>query len=126
MGSITVSYLYEADNPYTILAHAIVGFYRPAEVLRILADDAYIATLILKETRSADIGGRFLDCVIEDILAHKKRMEYMHRLDELSSYFYQNLDKDRLRKEIRLALIEAGISIPDDYSTAGNVSSQDT
>ena len=105
-------YLYDFDNPYRILAQVIVGFYRPADVLRLLTDEDYLANEILKETRQADIGGWFLDCIIEDILAHKQRMEYMHKLDELSDYYYSKLDKERLRKEIRLALEEAGIELP--------------
>lgn len=68
-----------------------------------------------------DLGGRFIDCIITDILEKKRRMEYMHKLDELAAYFYQCLDKNRLRKEICLVLKELGIDV-DSYSTAGNVS----
>ena len=119
------SYLYEYDNPYKILAHHIVGFYRPADVLRVLNENAYIATLIQKEVRDLDIGGNFLDCTIEDILANKKRMEYMGHLDELSRYYYSQLDKERLRKEIRLTLLEMGISL-EDHSAGGSDSSAST
>lgn len=108
-----MDYRFEMDDPYKILAHLIVGYYRPADVLRILEDDEYLATLVQKETRLADIGGWFLDCIIEDVLSQKKRMEYMHELDKLAQYYFDKLNKPRLRKEIRLALGEAGIFLVD-------------
>lgn len=120
-----MEYRLDYDDPYKILAHAIVGFHQPAEISRILSDDAYIQTLVLKETRMADIGGWFLDCIIENILAQKERMEYMHELDKLSEYYYSKLDKERLRTEIQLTLEEAGIVLGD-YSDAGNVLSANT
>lgn len=103
--------MYEYDDPYTILAHAIVGFYRPADVLRILVDDNYIANRIQKEVRSQDLGGNYIDCIIEGILEEKDRMEYMHELDKLAQYYFSRLDKKRLRDEIRKALAEAGIEV---------------
>lgn len=102
-------YLYDFDNPYKILAHHIVGTYRPADVLRILSDNSYLKTLVLKEVRQQDFGGHFLDCIIESILAEKDRMDYMHALDRLSDYYYSRLDKERLRDEIIAVLNSAGI-----------------
>lgn len=119
------NYMYSFDDPYKILAHHIVGFYRPADVLRVLSENAYIATLIQKEVRDLDIGGFFLDCTIEGILANKKRMEYMGRLDELSRYYFSQLDKERLRKEIRSTLSEMGVDLSG-YSTGGSDSSART
>ena len=103
------SYLYSFDDPYKILAHYIVGFYRPADVLRCMTDNAFLATLVQKEVRDLDICGHFLDCIIEDILAKKNRMEMMENLDVLSKYFYSKLDRVRLRKEIQSALAELGV-----------------
>lgn len=115
-------YLYEYDNPYKLLAHSIVGYYRPADVIRMLTDNAFLLNCIIKEVRAQDMGGHFIDCIIEDILEKKKRMEYMNHLDVLAAYYYSQLDKERLRKEIKLALEEIGIEIGD-YS-AGSVSSE--
>lgn len=117
-------YLFEYDNPYKILAHAIVGFYRPADVIRMLTDNAFLLNCIIKEVRGQDMCGMFVDCIIEDILEKKRRMEYMGHLDKLATYYYSQLDKERLRKEIRLALEEIGIEMGD-YS-AGSVSSDNT
>ena len=103
-------YLYEFDNPYKILAHHIVGTYRPADVLRTLIDNSYLKNLIIKEVRNQDLGGHFVDCIIEDILDEKDRMEYMHKLDELALYYYNRLDKGRLRDEILTVLNNAGIA----------------
>ena len=72
-----------------------------------------------------DLGGHFVDCIIESLLEDKVRMEYMHKLDELSSYYYSKLDRERLRREIRDILEYAGIDF-EDYSAAGNVSSANT
>ena len=119
MGALSQEYYWEIDDPYKVLAHAIVGFYRPADVIRMLTDNAYLLNCITKEVRGLDIGGIFLDCIIEDILAHKKRMEYMHELDELASYYFSQLDKERLRGEIIGVLSEIGIEITQ--STAGRV-----
>lgn len=104
-------YLYEYDNPYTLLAHHIVGTYRAADVLRCLTDNSYLKTLIIKEVRQQDLGGHFIDCIIENILEEKDRMEYMHKLDELAYYYYTRLDRGRLRDEILAVLNDAGVEI---------------
>lgn len=88
------------DDPYAVLAHNIIAHNNTAEIQRILEDNGYIQRLILKETRLQDFCGFFLDCIIQDILDNKRRMDFMHKLDELSEYFYANLDVDRLRSEI--------------------------
>lgn len=119
------SYRFDYDDPYRILAHHIVGYYRPADVLRILTENAYIRTLIQKEVREMDFRGAYIDCIIEDLLSNKKRMDYMYNLDKLSYYYYKNLDIERLRKEIRAILDKAGIDLSD-YSTGGKVSSAST
>lgn len=104
-------YLYSYDDPYKLLAHHIVGDYRPADVLRCLTDNSYLKNLIIKEVRAQDMGGHFIDCIIEHILEEKDRMEYMHQLDELALYYYSRLDKGRLRDEILVVLNEAGVEI---------------
>lgn len=102
-------YIMESDDPYKVLAWLLVANSTPAETLRMLEDNEYVANLVRKETRLADIGGWFLDCIIEDILAKKNRMQYMHELDKLGKYFFSQLDLARLRSEIKLALYEAGL-----------------
>lgn len=104
-------YLYDFDDPYKILAHHVVGTCRPSDVLRCLTDNSYLKTLITKEVREQDFMGHFLDCIIENILEEKDRMEYMRKLDELAQYYYTKLDKGRLRDEILSILNEAGIEI---------------
>ena len=119
------AYLFDYDNPYKLLAHSIVGAYRPADVIRMLTDDDYILSCIIKEVRGLDIGGIFLDCIIEDILSQKKRMEYMGHLDSLSKYYFEKLNKERLRREIIGVLSEIGIEV-DIQSIDGSVSSETT
>lgn len=67
-------YLYDFDNPYRILAYHIVGNYRPADVMRMLTDNSYLRNLIIKEVRQQDLGGHFIDCIIENILEDKDRI----------------------------------------------------
>ena len=104
-------YLYVYDDPYVLLAHHIVGTYRPADVMRVLTDNSYLKTLIIKEMREQDLGGHYIDCIIENILEEKDRMEYMHKLDELAQYYYSRLDRGRLRDEILAVLNNAGVQI---------------
>lgn len=89
------------DDPYVMLAHKLLAVHDRAEIERILTDNEFVFKLILKETRLQDFNGAFLDCIIEDILSNKRRMEMCHQLDNLSKYFYQKLDLKRLRKEVR-------------------------
>lgn len=107
------AYYYEMDDPYKVLAYSVIGYYRPADVIRMLNDDAYLLNCIVKEVRVQDLCGRFVDCIIEDILARKKRMELMRALDQLSEYLYENLDKERLRREIQGALSKMGVDLVD-------------
>ena len=111
MGSVERKYLWNYDDPYKILAHHIVGTYRPADVLRCLTDNSYLRTLIVKETRQQDLGGPFTDCIIEHMLEEKERMEWMHVLDRVALHLYSKLDKGRLRDEILAVLNNAGIVI---------------
>ena len=106
-------YLFNYDDPYKVLAYHIIGFYRPADVVRVLNDDDFIKVLLVKETRGQDMSGAFTDCIIEDILANKDRMEYMGELDKLAKYYYTKLDRERLRAEIKTALGECGIEFSD-------------
>ena len=89
------------DDPYVMLAHKLLAVHNRAEIERILTDNEFVFKLILKETSLQDFNGAFLDCIIEDILNNKRRMEMCHQLDNLSKYFYQKLDLKRLRKEVR-------------------------
>jgi len=104
-----VSYTYEYDDPYRLLAHKLIASERPADVLRILTDNEFILRYIIKETRNQDYKGAFTDCIIEDLLEDKRRMEYMGQLDALAEYYYSVLDKERLRKNIRQCLAELGL-----------------
>ena len=106
-------YLFNYDDPYKLLASQVVAYYRPADVIRMLTDDDYIKVQLIKETRGQDMSGAFTDCIIEDILENKDRMEYMRNLDKLAEYYYSKLDKERLRTELKRFLSECGIEVVD-------------
>ena len=116
------NYLYDYDDPYKILASSIIAYYRPADVIRMLSDDDYVRTQIIKETRGQDMQGSFTDCIIESLLANKDRMEYMRNLDLLAEYYFSKLDMERLRSEIKTALLECGVEV--NYSAGGKIVSE--
>ena len=97
------------DDPYIMLAHKLISVHNRAEIERILTDNEYVFKLILKEMRLQDFSGAFLDCIIEDILNNKRRMEMCHQLDRLSKYFYEKLDMKRLRRNVKFYAERYGI-----------------
>lgn len=101
MENFVTKYIHEYDDPYILCVMHLISEHNEAEMKRMLVDDEYVSSLILKETRLTDFKGAFLDAIIEEILNSKKRMEMMRELDKLSLYFYKNLDLDRLRDTIR-------------------------
>ena len=82
------------------MAHGVLTVYPPADVKRMLADDDFVRRSVLKETRLQDFSGVFVDGIVQSILDDKHRMEFMHELDKLAAYFWNNLDLARLRGEI--------------------------
>lgn len=118
---------WEYDDPYKVLASLIVGYDKPNEVVKVLYSDLHILNRIIKETRGQDMKGRFTDCIITVLLSEGDRMEYMNKLDELSSYYFRKLDKQRLRDEIKSLLSSAGIYVDEleseSMSEEGSISS---
>lgn len=94
------NYRYDFDDPYILMAHGVITVYPIADVKRMLIDDDFVRRSILKETRLQDFSGVFVDGIVQSILDDKHRMEFMHELDRLAEYFWQNLDVERLRREI--------------------------
>lgn len=108
------------DDPYVLLAYKIVAYNIVPEICRILTDDEYVKKLVLKETRSQDFIGSFLDVIVQGILDDKRRMEMMHKLDELGEYFWSNFDLERLRKEILICCEGCGIRDQVDFFLESN------
>lgn len=103
------------DDPYVLLAYKIVAYNIVPEICRVLTDDEYVKKLVLKETRSQDFIGSFLDVIVQGILDDKRRMEFMHELDKLGEYFWANFDLPRLRKEILICCDGCGIREQVDF-----------
>lgn len=91
---------YEYDDPYILLAHYVLARYSRAEVERFLTDDTFVYKQIVKEMRNQDFMGAYLDAIISDMLENKKRMKMYKALDELSMFFFKNLDLKDLRDKI--------------------------
>ncbi len=104
----------EYDDPYIMLAHHLIAYCTTMELARTLVDDEFLKRMLVKEVRNQDFCGPFLDCIVEEILVDKRRMEFMHELDKLSDYFFENLDLERLRKNILKYGTRYGIIEPID------------
>lgn len=97
------------DNAYAILAYQLVAYNTIPVICRILKDDDFVKKMLIKEVRYQDLAGPFLDPIIEDILYSKRRMEMMKELDKLADFFWDNLNLNRLRKEIKSCCDKCGI-----------------
>lgn len=90
----------EYDDPYSFLAFYLISVSLPSEIRRMLVDDDFIRRMVIKEIRGQDFIGPFCNCIIDEILRNKQRMEMCHELDALAEYFFTKLDLDRLRRKI--------------------------
>ena len=101
----------EYDNPYRVLAAHIVSVFSVPNIKRVLTSTSYIKSLITQEAKSMDIGGAFLDCIDQEIIANdmiRKKNVYMKKLGE---FYFSELDVERLRREIRRFADELGLSL---------------
>lgn len=97
------------DDEYKILAYSIVVNYPPVTVKRLMKDTKFLRREIIREVRGQDFRGYFIDCLFVSICENKDRMKLMRQLDQLGRFFYNNLDLDRMRKEIRNAYDSLGL-----------------
>lgn len=88
------------DDPYIMLAYRLLADLNIGDIRRVFTDEEFVQKMIIKETRNLDFCGPFLDTIVESILVDRRRMEMCRELDKLSAYFYDNLDLDRLRREL--------------------------
>lgn len=101
----------EYDDPYRVLAAHIVSVFSVVAVKRVLTSSSFIKSLIIHEAKTMDIGGAFLDCVDQEIIANDRVRGKNARLKMLGEYYYSELDIDRLRKEIRRFAEELGVDL---------------
>ena len=101
----------EYDDPYRVLAAHIVSVFSVVAVKRVLTSSSFIKSLIIHEAKTMDIGGAFLDCVDQEIIANDRVRGKNARLKMLGEYYYSELDIDRLRKEIRRFAEELGVEL---------------
>ena len=97
------------DDEYKILAYSIIVNYPPVTVKRLMKDTKFLRREIIREVRGQDFRGYFVDCLFVSICENKNRMKLMRQLDQLGRFFYNNLDLDRMRKEIRNAYESLGL-----------------
>lgn len=101
----------EYDNPYRVLATHIVSVFPVVTIKRILENSSYVKSLIVHEAKQMDIGGAFLDCIDQEIIANdmiRKKNIYLKKLGE---FYFSELDLERLRKEIRRFANELGVNL---------------
>ena len=105
-----MNYKHQSDDPYKLLAYKIMVEYNIPTVKRILRDNKFVRRAIIREVRSQDFNGDFLDCLFVAIFEDKRRMDLMRQLNSLGLFLYKELDLSRLRREIRTAFEEMGMS----------------
>lgn len=98
------------DDAYNILAIKLVVDLNYGDICRVLWDDQFVERMVQKETRNIDFYGSFLDCIVEQVLFTKHRMDMMHELDKLGSWLFQQLDLERLRLQIVYYLDRYGVA----------------
>lgn len=107
---MTLEYKHTADDSYKLLAYKILTDYNIPTVKRILRDNKFVRRTIIREVRGQDFQGDFIDCLFVSIFEDKERMELMRQLNVLGLFLYRKLDLPRLRREIRNAFEEMGMS----------------
>lgn len=105
-----MEYKHAADDSYKLLAYRILVDYNIPTIKRILKDNKFVRRAIIREVRGQDFQGDFIDCLFVSILEDKERMELMRQLNALGLFLYRKLDLPRLRREIRNAFEEMGMS----------------
>lgn len=105
-----MEYKHDSDDSYKLLAYRILVDYNIPTVKRILKDNKFVRRLIIREVRGQDFQGDFVDCLFVSIFEDKGRMDLMRQLNSLGIFLYHKLDLQRLRKEIRNAFEEMGMS----------------
>ena len=96
------------DDPYKMLAINLVASCSDSELYRILHDVKTIKKHVVREVNEADFYGPFLDCIMVDIIHRNERRKIGSTLTETAAFFFNRLDVERLRKEIRAYCDEFG------------------
>lgn len=109
-----IEYRNEYDDPYKLLASYLVVTNGPLDVARMLRSDECIERKVIKELRSQDFRGPFLDCVVTEVYPNRERMEYMHALDHVGKYIFHKLDLERLRNDLRETCERLGIFLEEE------------
>lgn len=97
------------DDEYKLLAYSIIVNYPPETVKRLLKDTKFLRREIIREVRGQDFRGFFIDCLFVSICENKDRMKLMRQLDQLGRFFYNNLDLNRMREEVKKAYESLGL-----------------
>lgn len=105
-------YKNDCDDPYKILAANIAAKFSLANVQRMLSERDYIRQLIQAEVRdNADAPGIFCDCVTTELISEKQKVLYREALNTLGLFFYNQLNIDRLRSELRKFFDDCNIDL---------------
>lgn len=102
-------YKWDADDPYKMLAFNIIVNYPIPIIKRMMVDTKFLRREITREVRGQDFRGPFIDCLFVSICEEKKRMELMRQLDSLARFLYDQIDLNRMRREIRNAFRSLGL-----------------
>lgn len=108
-------YKNDYDDPYRILVSNIAVMFNAENARRMMVDKDYIRQVVQAEVRdNIDIPGVFTDCVTTELISEKQKVLYRDALNELGTFFFQQLDIDRLRRELNRFYSEMGIELRPD------------
>lgn len=99
------------DDPYRVLAAYIVAEWKPIAVKRLMTNNSFVRSVINYQARTLDIGGIFLDCIDQEVIANDHLRQKNACLKKLGEFYYSELDLPRLRKEVQRFADELGVDI---------------
>lgn len=103
-------YKHEYDDSYKLLAYHLITTNDIATIRRMMKDGKFVRRSIVREVRGQDFNGPFIDCLFVAISENDERMQLMRQLDSLGAFLYHKLSLPRLRREIRKACEDLGLS----------------
>ena len=101
--------LKDIDDPYQRLAYIIVCRNDIPTINRYLKEYKFVRRTVVREVKELDLNGPFLDCLSVAMNKESDRSEMLRQMGTLGGFFYNKLDLQRLRREIRNACDKLGI-----------------
>ncbi len=97
------------DDEYRMLANNLVDSCPILEIYAMTKSTTIIKKKLVDEVTALDWSGYFIDCIVQGI--DGRSSSYKDLMNYIAQFFVDNLDLDRLRKNLVLACHEKGYNI---------------